>query len=144
MVWLGWHVSWVVLHPLMGLQCSLNQVFWPVSSKSSISWWSVVEVCCQWVVVIWVTVCTVPGRCCNYCVDVWDAKIGVQCLVVGIPRGVCDQSQCLDWNACNILVLDGLLQPHSSVPSVHIRFSVAVYSGSLFSADSWEVRPISQ
>ena len=34
------------------------------------------------------------GRCCNYFVDVWDAKISMQCLVVDIPWGVCDQSQC--------------------------------------------------
>jgi len=49
-----------------------------------------------------------------------------------------------DWKACNILVLDGLLQPHSSVPSVRIGFSTVLYSSSLFSADSWEVWPISQ
>jgi len=36
---------------------------------------------------------TLPGRCCNYFVDVQDAKISVQCLVVDIPRGVCGQSR---------------------------------------------------
>ena len=49
-----------------------------------------------------------------------------------------------DWKACNILVLDGLLQPHNSIPSVRIGFSVVLYSSSLFSSDSWEVWPISQ
>jgi hypothetical protein len=49
-----------------------------------------------------------------------------------------------DWKACNILALDGLLQPHSSIPSVHIGFSMVLYSSSAFSTDSWEVRPISQ
>jgi len=41
-----------------------------------------------------------------------------------------------DWKACNILVLDGLLQPHSSIPYVHIGFILVLYSSSLFSTDS--------
>ena len=33
-----------------------------------------------------------------------------------------------DWIACNIFVLDGLLQPHSSILKVHIGFSMVLYS----------------
>ena len=32
-----------------------------------------------------------------------------------------------DWKACNILVLDGLPQPHSSIPSVHVGFSTVLF-----------------
>ena len=35
-----------------------------------------------------------------------------------------------DWKACNVLALDGLLQPHSSIPSVRIGFSMVLYSSS--------------
>jgi hypothetical protein len=62
------------------------------------------------------TISTFPGCRSDYVFDVSDAEISMQCLVVDKPWGSGDQSQSFDWKACNILVLDGLLLPLSSMP----------------------------
>jgi len=49
-----------------------------------------------------------------------------------------------DWNVCRILVLDGLLHPHSSIPCVQIGRSIALCTVSLLSRDSCERVFISQ
>ena len=43
-----------------------------------------------------------------------------------------------DWNVWRILVLDGLLHPHSSTPYVQMGRSIALYTVSLLSRDSCE------
>jgi len=43
-----------------------------------------------------------------------------------------------DWNVWRILVLDGLLHPHSSIPYVQMGRSIALYTVSLLSSDSCE------
>ena len=43
-----------------------------------------------------------------------------------------------DWNVSRILVLDGLLHPHSSIPNVQMGRSIALYTVSLLSRDSCE------
>jgi hypothetical protein len=43
-----------------------------------------------------------------------------------------------DWNVWRILVLDGLLRPHSSIPYVQMGRSIALYAVSLLSRDSCE------
>jgi len=51
-----------------------------------------------------------------------------------------------DWNVCRILVLDGLLHPHNSIPFVQMGRSIALYMVSLLllSRDSCERAFISQ
>jgi len=49
-----------------------------------------------------------------------------------------------DWNVWRILVLDGLLHPHSSIPYVQTRRSIVLYTVSLLSRDSCERVFISQ
>ena len=49
-----------------------------------------------------------------------------------------------DWKVWRILVLDGLLHPHSSTPYVQIGRSIAFYTVSLLSRDSCERVFISQ
>jgi hypothetical protein len=49
-----------------------------------------------------------------------------------------------DWNVWRILVLDGLLRPHSSVPYVQMGRSIAFFTVSLLSRDSCERAFISQ
>ena len=49
-----------------------------------------------------------------------------------------------DWNVWRILVLDGLLHPHSSIPYVQMGRSIALYTVSLLSRDSCERVFISQ
>ena len=43
-----------------------------------------------------------------------------------------------DWNVWIILVLDGLLHPHSSIPYVQMGRSIVLYTVSLLSRDSCE------
>ena len=43
-----------------------------------------------------------------------------------------------DWNVCRILVLDGLLHPHSSIPYVQMGHSIVLYTVSLLSRNSCE------
>jgi len=43
-----------------------------------------------------------------------------------------------DWNVWRILVLDGLLHPHSSIPHIEIGRSIVLYTVSLLSRDSCE------
>jgi len=49
-----------------------------------------------------------------------------------------------DWNVWRILVLDGLLYPHSSIPYVQMGRSMVLYTVSLLSRDSCERMFISQ
>ena len=49
-----------------------------------------------------------------------------------------------DWNVWRILVLDGLLHPHSSIPYVQMGRSIVLYTVSLRSRDSCERVVISQ
>jgi len=49
-----------------------------------------------------------------------------------------------DWNVWRILVLDGLLHPHSSIPYVQMGRSIVLYTVSLLSRDSCESVFISQ
>ena len=49
-----------------------------------------------------------------------------------------------DWNVWQILVLDGLLHPHSSTPYVQMGRNIALYTVSLLSRDSCEGAFISQ
>ena len=49
-----------------------------------------------------------------------------------------------DWNVWRILVLDGLLHPHSSIPYVQMGRSIVLYTVSLLSKDSCERVFISQ
>ena len=49
-----------------------------------------------------------------------------------------------DRNVWRILVLDGLLHPHSSIPYVQMGRSIVLYTVSLLSRDSCEVVFISQ
>ena len=48
------------------------------------------------------------------------------------------------WNRWRILVLDGLLHPHSSIPYVQMGRSIVLYTAILFSRDSCERVFISQ
>jgi len=48
------------------------------------------------------------------------------------------------WNVWRILVLDGLLHPHSSIPYVQMGHSIVLYTVSLLSRDSCERVFISQ
>ena len=43
-----------------------------------------------------------------------------------------------DWNVWRVLVLDGLLHPHSSIPYVQMGRSIVLYTVSLLSRDSCE------
>jgi len=49
-----------------------------------------------------------------------------------------------DWNVWRILVLDGLLHPHSYIPYVQMGRSIVLYTVSLLSRDSCERVFISQ
>ena len=49
-----------------------------------------------------------------------------------------------DWNVWRILVLNGLLHPHSYIPYVQMGRRVVLYTVSLLSRDSYEHVFISQ
>jgi hypothetical protein len=58
---------------VMGPQCSLNQVFWPVSLESPICYGLAVEMSYQFIVMLGITISTFPGCRCDYVFDVSDA-----------------------------------------------------------------------
>jgi hypothetical protein len=50
----------------------------------------------------------------------------------------------LDWSLWIIFVFDGFVQPRNCIPYVHMGFIMHLYSSSLFSIDSLDLRPKSQ
>jgi len=52
----------------------------------------------------------------------------VQGLVGDVPGETTDHSEHFDWNVWRILVLDGLLHPHSSIPYVQMGRSIVLYT----------------
>ena len=94
----------------------------------------------------------------------WDSSF-LQCLIflswmtsctVGIPRSLWIISlvtyygasrvalNILDWHLCMTAILDLQAQPHSSMPYVHIRLMMDLYSRSLLSTERWDVLPGNQ
>ena len=69
---------------------------------------------------------------------VLDFDVTVQGLVGDLSGGTADHSEHFYWNVWRILVLDGLLHPHSSIPYVQMGRSIAFYTFSLLSRDSCE------
>ena len=57
-----------------------------------------------------------------------DFEVVVQGLVGDVPAGTTDHSEHFDWNVRRILVLDGLLHPHSSIPYVQMGRSIVLNS----------------
>jgi hypothetical protein len=68
-----------------------------------------------------------------------DIEVVVQDLVGYLPGGTADRSEHF-W----LLVLDGLMLPHSSIPYVQMGRSITLYAVSLLSRDSCEPVFISQ
>ena len=69
---------------------------------------------------------------------VLDFEVTVQGLVGDVPGTLLIILSIFDWNVWRILVLDGLLHPHSSNPYIQMGRSIALYTVSLLSRDSCE------
>jgi len=69
---------------------------------------------------------------------VWDFEVTVQGLLETYQGALLIILSIFDWNVWRILVLDGLLHPHSSIPYVQMSRSIALYTVSLLSRDSCE------
>ena len=50
----------------------------------------------------------------------------------------------LDWPFCMTAILDLQAQPHNSMPYVHIRVIMDLYSRSLLSTERWDILPSNQ
>jgi hypothetical protein len=50
----------------------------------------------------------------------------------------------LDWDICMVSILDLLVQPHSSIPQLHIRVITALQMINLLSIDRWDFFSINQ
>jgi hypothetical protein len=50
----------------------------------------------------------------------------------------------LDCILCRIFVLDGLAQPQSCTPQVHMGLRMTLYRSNLFSVDNCDLRPMNQ
>ena len=73
-----------------------------------------------------------------------DFEVTVQGLVGDVPGALLIILCIFDWNVWRILVLDGLLHPHCSMPYVQMGRSIGLYTVSLLSRDSCERAFISQ
>jgi len=78
------------------------------------------------------------GVDCNHFLYVWNFEVVVQGLIGDVPGAILKILSIFVWKVWRILVLDGLLHPHSSTPYVQIGRSIAFYTVSLLSRDSCE------
>jgi len=67
-----------------------------------------------------------------------DSEVTVQGLVGDVPGALLIIVSIFDWNVWRILVLDGLLHPHSSILYVQVGRSIALYTVSLLTKDICE------
>jgi len=80
----------------------------------------------------------------NHLLYVLNLEVTVQGLVGDVPGGTADHYEHFHWNVWRILVLDGLLHPHSSIPYVQMGCSIVLFTVSLLYGDSCERAFISQ
>jgi hypothetical protein len=92
----------------------------------------------QLVTVLSAAIFVFVGVDCNHLRYVLGLEVIVRCLFGDVPGALLIILNSFDWNVWRILVLHGLLHPHSSIEYVQMGRSIALYTVSLLSRDSCE------